>query len=390
MAPTTKTKSKATSASSFLELKAELAKKEEELSKLKAAGQSTSIQGAKRSEKKPSVWARQNKGVGSRAARDIELEAVDRPTLESARAVLERKAKIYDKLKKGKTGGLSENQYSSLLVDFDSKPLDAYESDSDDVDESLTVPKPPTHEEDPIVEYEDEFGRIRTARRSEVPRNLLPPEPDEDEDIVIRNPVNHFPVYTPSEDRIAEIEKTFAEDNNPLNIHFNATKENRAMGAGFYQFSADEETRRAQMEEFKATRDETTISRQEAGAVDLKPGEVEGMRSGEVAKSRAMEKRKREIEERRALIEAKRKKVKVEGSAEPKPPSETPAAAPAPTQREQQSSFVADPFAALEAETPPQAPQKKGKEKGKGKGKSTEVDSFLAQLGKDLLASRTK
>ena len=32
-----------------------------------------------------------------------------------------------------------------------------------------------------MVEYEDEFGRIRTARRSEVPRNLLPPEPDEDE-----------------------------------------------------------------------------------------------------------------------------------------------------------------------------------------------------------------
>jgi len=45
------------------------------------------------------------------------LEAIDKPTLESARAVLERKAKIYDKLKKGKTGGLSENQYNSLLVD---------------------------------------------------------------------------------------------------------------------------------------------------------------------------------------------------------------------------------------------------------------------------------
>lgn len=63
------------------------------------------------------MWGRQNKGVKSRAQRDIELEAVSRPTLESARAALERKAKIYDKLKKGKTGGLTDSQYDALLVD---------------------------------------------------------------------------------------------------------------------------------------------------------------------------------------------------------------------------------------------------------------------------------
>jgi len=45
------------------------------------------------------------------------LEAVSRPTLDSARAILERKAKIYDKLRKGKSGGLSEAQYDALLVD---------------------------------------------------------------------------------------------------------------------------------------------------------------------------------------------------------------------------------------------------------------------------------
>lgn len=27
-----------------------------------------------------------------------------------------------------------------------------------------------------MIEYEDEFGRMRTARQSEVPRNLLPQE----------------------------------------------------------------------------------------------------------------------------------------------------------------------------------------------------------------------
>lgn len=47
----------------------------------------------------------------------MELEEISKPTLDSARAVLERKAKIYEKLRKGKTGGLNDAQYDALLVD---------------------------------------------------------------------------------------------------------------------------------------------------------------------------------------------------------------------------------------------------------------------------------
>jgi hypothetical protein len=77
-----------------------------------------------------------------------------------------------------------------------------YSSDSDDVDESLIVPKPEDgHEsvrsayahklfvlskdgqDDPVIEYKDEFGRSRQGRRSEVPRHLLPRQAnDENED----------------------------------------------------------------------------------------------------------------------------------------------------------------------------------------------------------------
>lgn len=67
--------------------------------------------------KKPTVWAKPNKGVKDRAARDIELEEISKPTLESARAILERKAQVYEKLSKGKSGGLNDKQYDSLLVD---------------------------------------------------------------------------------------------------------------------------------------------------------------------------------------------------------------------------------------------------------------------------------
>lgn len=55
--------------------------------------------------------------MNARASRDIQLEEISKPTLESARAVLERKAKIYDKLRKGKSGGLNDKQYDALLVD---------------------------------------------------------------------------------------------------------------------------------------------------------------------------------------------------------------------------------------------------------------------------------
>jgi len=76
---------------------------------------------------KPTVWSRSNKGVNARASRDIELEAVSKPTLESARAALERKAKIYDKLRKGKTGGLNDQQYDNLLVDVRSYMLNGFQ-----------------------------------------------------------------------------------------------------------------------------------------------------------------------------------------------------------------------------------------------------------------------
>ncbi|KAK0223158.1 hypothetical protein IW262DRAFT_1364979 [Armillaria fumosa] len=388
MAHAAKSKAKGISASSFLDLKAELAKKEGEFSRNAASRKKPS-----KPEKKPTIWARKNKGVNNRVARDIELEAVSKPTLESARAALERKAKIYDKLRKGKSGGLSEKQFDALLVDFDYKPPE-WEDDEDDIDESLTVPHAPVDDDDPIIEYEDEFGRVRTAPRSEVPRELLPgartEEVDEDEDIIIRNPVNHFPIYTPSADRVAEIEKMHAEENNPLGVHYDATSEVRAKGAGFYQFSGDEETRQRQMEELRAAREETQTTRQGQGAVDVS---VEGMVAsgssvgGGIGKG--VEKRKREIEERRRKIEAKRRKLKGEPVVADDPTIATTAVR---KDDEETAVFMAgapepepdtapDPFAAFES----QQVAEKNRNKGKGKGRSDEADAFLASLETDIL-----
>lgn len=41
--------------------------------------------------------------------------------------------------------------------------------------------RPEDDEDDPIIDYEDEFGRARTGRRSEIPRHLLKEEEEEEE-----------------------------------------------------------------------------------------------------------------------------------------------------------------------------------------------------------------
>ncbi|KAG8743385.1 hypothetical protein FRC12_015060 [Ceratobasidium sp. 428] len=309
-------------ASSFFDLKAELAKHEDAFAKSKLVGKGRAepiVGGAKKDkDKKPAIWARQNKGVRDRARRDAELEEVSKPTLESARATLERKAQIYEKLQRGKGGGLSEKQREALLVDFDDRYDDGSSSDGSGRDESLVVPRPPAGEpddpEDPIVEYEDEFGRIRTARRSEVPRDRLPElsmtdVPADDDPDVVYGRATHFPVFEPTAEKRAEVEQSLAESS-PF-ARYDASKDNRAAGAGFYQFSADEETRAREMEELKQARVDTVIARAEVEADDqalstAPPGNDGAEKTG---RSRAVEKRRKELDERRQMLEAKRRKM---------------------------------------------------------------------------------
>jgi hypothetical protein len=221
--------------------------------------------------------------------------------------------------------------------------------------------------------------------------------------VLLGNPVNHFPTYQPSEERVSEIEKAFAEENNPLGVHYDASNEIRAKGAGFYQFSADEETRKVQMQELNALREDTAKTRQELGAEDIKPGDVEGMRDGEApgtagaTKSRAMEKRKRELEERRNMIEAKRKKLhdgaasRVNANMASEAPSLSTHSGAQPEVKKldvAQPTIYSDPFAALESQA--FSSSIKGKKKAVPATASTEADSFLAVLEQEFLSSRVK
>ncbi|GJJ08545.1 hypothetical protein Clacol_002763 [Clathrus columnatus] len=374
------------SSSSFLELKAHLAKQEAEFQRKKASGQEAYTKGGvtSRPDKKPTIWARQNKNIAARNARDLEWSMASKPVLDVAREALERKAAQYDKLRRGKTAGLNEKQYESLLIDFDKKAEEeGYDSDStaEDVDE------PSAKDDDPIVEYEDEFGRIRTSRRSEVPRNLMPQkstEPEENEYVLLMavfcssfetkfyadNDPNYFPTFEPSAEKVAEVEAALREESN-LATHYDAANEVRARGAGFYQFSKDEATRESQIEDLKKARKETERVRGELGeGQESKPGS---------------EKRKRAIEERKKVIEAKRQKIK-ESAVEQLIPTLT----------RQTSSEEANPFKDTEDATPTSKPNQVNaqiSQKSKGKPETIvpipqSADEFLATLELNMMVKR--
>lgn len=125
------------------------------------------------------------------------------------------------------------------------------------------------------------------------------------------NPVGHFPTYEPTLEKQEAIAAAFAEARKDPLQHYDASKEYRARGAGFYQFATgDEEARQKQMEELKNARLDTMGKREELGVEDGVGGEGAAAGGGKKTNvNRAVEKRKREIEERRKLIEAKKRKV---------------------------------------------------------------------------------
>jgi len=135
------------------------------------------------------------------------------------------------------------------------------------------------------------------------------------------------------------------------------------------------------MEELKAAREETARTRQEIGAEDVKPGDVEGMREGgsssSTAQSKAAEKRKREIEERRKMIEAKRRKLDPNFKEAPGNQG-TATSAPSPANGSgadsrgppEKVSNPSDPFSALDVRSAPSSMTTK---------KPTIVDPFFSQ-----------
>lgn len=200
------------------------------------------------------------------------------------------------------------NKEENALVDFDRKWA-----------ESQTDGKPPNYDtssgsedneapsddgEEEQVEYTDEFGRLRTGTRATALRvqrlqsaqthasqtlSDLRARPAPPPTLIYGDTIQTA-AFNPDADTTARIQ-TLAQKRDrsmtpPEEVHYDASKEVRSKGVGFYSFSKDGEGRKREMDALKRERAETERGRRER---EEKRGE-----------------KRRKVEERKRLVAEKR------------------------------------------------------------------------------------
>ena len=227
---------------------------------------------------------------------------MDSDTLQRSQRKMAEKARLYGRMRRGEYvapgEGRGPNREEGALVDFDRKWAEGegpQETESESEEEE---------EEGGMVEYEDEFGRQRqgsareAARASRVQQaqtqaqdelSSMRARPSAPTD-VIRGDVIQTGAFNPA----AELERQMRElagkrDRSatpPAEVHYDASKEVRSKGVGFYRFSQDGAGRAREMEALGRER--------------------EGTERGKREREERREKRKREVEERKRAIAVKR------------------------------------------------------------------------------------
>ena len=276
--------------------------------------------------KKQDIFSTHNRNTAKRAKRDLDNdspafeqkhstkgEALDRGAWERSKRKMEEKARLYAAMKRGDVEDLDEK----YAVDFDRKWAEKQgkeggeqddnddDEDDDDFDESDAGKRE-------LVEYTDEFGRTRTGTAAEAAhaRRIQAGEADLHSDrftarptapanVIYGDTIQHE-AFNPDEPITAQMEALAAKRDRsltpPPDTHFDATKEVRTKGTGFFQFSGDAEERKRQMDALEAERRETEKRRGE--------------------KEAKLDERKRKIEERRKEIANARGKRKADGFLE--------------------------------------------------------------------------
>ncbi len=192
------------------------------------------------------------------------------------------------------------NKEETALVDFDRKWAEAddganYSTDSDDGGDS---------EGEEEVEYEDEFGRLRRGTKADAARELrrrnaqlyatgeldqMKARPERPDNLIVGDTIQSS-AFNPDAPVAAQMESLARKRDRsmtpPEEVHYDASKEVRSKGVGFYNFSKDGEGRKREMEALGREREETERGKRE--------------------REERRERRKREVEERRRVIMRKR------------------------------------------------------------------------------------
>lgn len=219
-----------------------------------------------------------------------------------ARRNMESKARLYAAMKRGDY--VPQDNEAAPLIDFDRKWAE-HEEGKDLSDLSSSGDEGGGDGgDDEVIEYEDEFGRLRRGTRADkermerrVRRGLLGAEeldrmsarPSAPTNLIHGDAIQAMAFNPDDPEQMAALARKRDRSATPPEMkHYDADKEFRIKGVGFYKFSKDEATRAQEMKDLEEERKKT-----------------EGERQGREDEKAA---RKREIEERRKAMGARRAK----------------------------------------------------------------------------------
>ncbi|TGO90264.1 hypothetical protein BPOR_0072g00210 [Botrytis porri] len=235
------------------------------------------------SKTKEYIFKTHNKGTKKRAAKDLEDdedgngniytqirktsqgERIDDSTLHKSKKRLAEKAKIYSRLKRGDherlgDGDADENEDAEGLVDFDRKWVEGGEKDEDSDSDDSFGGGASNADDNQLVEYEDEFGRFRQVTRKEAQRlerqrrnallgaeelERMSARPAQPSQLIYGDTIQSSAFTSTLDAETAEKMEELAKKRDrsatpPEMKHYEADKEVRSKGQGFYSFSKDE------------------------------------------------------------------------------------------------------------------------------------------------------
>ncbi|EMC92868.1 hypothetical protein BAUCODRAFT_125827 [Baudoinia panamericana UAMH 10762] len=263
--------------------------------------------------RKEDIFATHNRNTAKRAKRDLEDssaveqkhtpngEVLDSRLWERSKKKMEEKARLYAAMKRGDVEDADER----YAVDFDRKWAETEETGDEELEDGED-----DAEEGPqdIVEYLDEFGRTRQGTAAEAARaerakrdteqaknDGFTARPSAPTNVIYGDTIQHqafdpdAPIAAQMEELARKRDKSLTP---PSEEHFDSNREVRTKGTGFFQFSADAEERKRQMENLERERAQTEKVRQEREA--------------------KLAERKRQLEARRAAINQRRGKRKAD------------------------------------------------------------------------------
>ncbi|XP_043934545.1 coiled-coil domain-containing protein 174 [Protopterus annectens] len=299
-------------AASLVDLKAELYRKQEEFKQEKLLKDAGVHIKPKTTQKKPSIWNKQNEGVSARAEKDAEQKSEEAKDLEKSRQRLEEKARLYEQISKG---ALPDQETEELyLVDFTQKFLDKQKEIQATCQKETTLPTALERSEaedaspgvqvqaalnpsEEWVDYTDSLGRSRCCMRNDLPELLKM-----DKELQEKRKTAEEKTLL-SEDMRRELQRQKWEEEEqealarpvgPLHYEDIRANEARQLGVGYFAFAREEANRQKQMETLDMLRDQTLEQR--------------------TKREKLKEKRKAMLEQRLAKVrQRKMKKLKGDG-----------------------------------------------------------------------------